>query len=61
MVDNNKLAETCIEHLHKYSGIRVIGRLKQVEWTDRDEYGGYINRSKIIIIAEYIEFKPEVK
>ena len=38
-------------------GIRVVGRLKQSRWTDGDGK----ECSKVIVIAEHIEFKPFVK
>ena len=34
--------------------VRVVGRLKQNRW--KDETGNY--QSKIVVICEYIEFKP---
>ena len=35
-------------------GVRVVGRLKQEKWWDGDD----IQRSKIVVICEHIEFKP---
>ena len=43
--------EKCAE---KDRGVRIIGRLKQKRWTDAS---GKIC-SKIVVIAEHIEFKP---
>jgi len=48
------LAESCLKHLCKGRGVRVVGRLKQDRWIDDDEK----NRSRIKIIAEHVEFKP---
>lgn len=48
------LAERCAD-LSKGRGIRAVGRLKQERWTDADGK----NRSKIKIVAEHIEFKPQ--
>ncbi len=48
-----RIAETNNQHLSKGRGIRVVGRLKQDRW----EQDGY-SRSKVIIVAEHIEFKP---
>ena len=50
----SKLAERCGAELSKGRGVRVVGRLKQERWTD--EKGN--PRSKVIIIAEHVEFRP---
>jgi single-strand DNA-binding protein len=50
-----KLAESCGEHLKKGRGVRVVGRLKQDRWTDADGK----NHSKVKIVGEHVEFKPE--
>ena len=51
----SKLAESCKENLHKGRGVRVVGRLKQDRWQDTEGKP----HSKIKIIAEHIEFKPD--
>jgi single-strand DNA-binding protein len=50
-----KLAESAGNLGHKGRGVRVVGRLKQERWTDRDGK----NQSRVLIIAEHIEFRPE--
>ncbi|HVP17640.1 MAG TPA: hypothetical protein VMU36_01500 [Spirochaetia bacterium] len=35
----------------------MVGRLKQDRWTDSDGKP----RSRIIVIAEHVEFKPQIK
>ena len=50
-----KLATVCAEHLTKGRGIRVVGRIKQERWEDPDGNA----RSKVVIIAEQVEFQPE--
>ncbi len=50
-----RLAEVCGEYLKKGRGVRVVGRLKQDRWTDPEGKG----RSKIYIMAEHVEFKPQ--
>jgi single-strand DNA-binding protein len=50
-----RLAEVCGEYLKKGRGVRVVGRLKQDRWTDADGKG----HSKISIVAEHVEFKPQ--
>ena len=45
----------CHEHLTKGRGIRVVGRIKQERWEDPDGNA----RSKVVIIAEQVEFQPE--
>ncbi|MDR1903001.1 MAG: single-stranded DNA-binding protein [Treponema sp.] len=53
----NKLAENCYNLGHKGRGVRVVGRLKQDRWVGSDGK----NHSKITIVAEHVEFKPEFK
>jgi len=52
-----KLAENCAAHLKKGRGIRVVGRIKQERWTDKDGKA----RSAVKVVAESVEFKPERK
>lgn len=52
-----KLAETCGISAHKGRGIRVVGRLRQDRWND----GESKPHSKVVIVAEHIEFRPELK
>ncbi len=52
-----RLAEVCGEYLKKGRGVRVVGHLKQDRWADADGK----NRSKVYIIAEHVEFKPQLK
>lgn len=52
-----KLAETCGQQLRKGRGVRVVGRLKQERWTGNDGKP----YAKIKIVAEHVEFKPELK
>jgi single-strand DNA-binding protein len=51
----SKLAETCAENLKKGRGVRVVGRLKQDRWSDAEGK----NHSRIKIIGDHVEFKPE--
>ena len=53
----SRLAETCGEYLHKGRGVRIVGRLKQERWQDKDGNP----RSRVKIVAEHVEFKPEFK
>ena len=53
----SRLAEVCGEYLKKGRGVRVVGRLKQDRWTSPEGQG----RSKVIIVAEHVEFKPQLK
>jgi single-strand DNA-binding protein len=52
-----RLAEVCGEYLKKGRGVRVVGRLKQDRWTDPDGKP----RSRVEIVAEHVEFKPQIK
>lgn len=51
----SKLAETCRDRLKKGSGVRIVGRLKQDRWTDADGK----HHSRVKIVAEHVEIKPE--
>jgi len=37
--------------------VRVVGRLKQDRWTDADGRP----RSRVLIVAEHVEFKPQLR
>lgn len=50
----NRIAETCSQYLTKGRGVRIVGRLKQERWQQNGQ-----NRSKIIILIEHVEFKPQ--
>jgi len=52
-----RLAEVCGEYLKKGRGVRVVGRLKQDRWTDPDGKP----HSRVEIVAEHVEFKPQLK
>jgi single-strand DNA-binding protein len=52
-----KLAESCYNLGHKGRGVRVVGRLKQERWIGSDGRA----RSKVTIVAEHVEFRPEFK
>ena len=53
-----RLAEVCNEFLKKGRGVRIEGRLKQDRWQDPEDGK---NRSKVHIIADKVEFKPQFK
>ena len=53
----SRLAEACGEYLVKGRGVRIVGRLKQ----DRREDAEGNMRSKIQIVAEHVELKPQPK
>jgi single-strand DNA-binding protein len=52
-----KLADQANSMGHKGRGVRVVGRLKQERWQDRDGKA----QSKVVIVAEHAEFRPEFK
>ncbi len=52
-----KLADTCNNLGKKGRGVRVVGRLKQDRWTGNDGKP----HSRISIVAEHVEFRPEFK
>lgn len=51
-----KTAENCAEFLKKGRGVRIVGRLRQDRWESKGS-----KHSKIIIVAEHVEFKPLFK
>jgi single-strand DNA-binding protein len=51
----SQLAEKSRSYGHKGRGVRVVGRLRQSRWNDTDGKA----RSRIYIVAEHIEFRPE--
>jgi single-strand DNA-binding protein len=53
----SQLAEKCKSLGRQGRGVRVVGRLKQGRWTDTDGKA----KSRVSIIAEHIEFRPEAK
>jgi single-strand DNA-binding protein len=53
----SRLAEVCGEYLKKGRGVRVVGRLKQDRWSSPEGQP----RSKVSIVAEHVEFKPQLK
>lgn len=53
----SKLAESCGSVGRKGRGVRVVGRLKQDRWTGADGK----QHSKVKIVAEHVEFRPEFK
>jgi single-strand DNA-binding protein len=52
-----KLAEAVGAKGKKGRGCRVVGRLKQERWNDKEGKA----RSRIIIVAEHVDFMPEFK
>jgi single-strand DNA-binding protein len=53
----SRLAEVCGEYLKKGRGVRVVSRLKQDRWTSPEGQP----RSKVSIVAEHVELKPQAK
>jgi len=53
----SKLAENVGNLGQKGRGVRVVGRLKQERWQDREGKA----QSKVIIVAEHVEFRPDFK
>jgi single-strand DNA-binding protein len=52
-----RLADTCNNLGKKGRGVRVVGRLKQDRWRGSDGKP----RSRVSIVAEHVEFRPEFK
>jgi single-strand DNA-binding protein len=53
----SKLADQCYSLGRRGRGVRVVGRLKQDRWNSADGKP----HSKVSIIAEHVEFRPEFK
>ena len=53
-ITHGKLASVCAQHLSKGRGVRLVGRIKQERWEDADGN----TRSKVVIVAEHVEFQP---
>ncbi|MDR0443372.1 MAG: single-stranded DNA-binding protein [Treponema sp.] len=53
----SRLADACYNKGRKGRGIRVVGRLKQDRWNGTDGKP----HSRITIVAEHVEFRPEFK
>ena len=51
----NKTADLCLKTLSKGRGVRVVGRLKQDRWTDKEGR----NHSRIKLVGENVEFKTK--
>jgi len=52
-----KLAENCYTKGKKGRGVRVVGRLKENRWNGIDGKP----HSRVSIVAEHVEFRPEFK
>ncbi|MEA1876828.1 MAG: single-stranded DNA-binding protein [Bacteroidota bacterium] len=48
------LADNCAQYLMKGRGVRVVGRIDQDKWIDKNNN----NRTKLKIVGEHVEFKP---
>jgi single-strand DNA-binding protein len=53
----SKIAESCFSLGHKGRGVKVVGRLKQDRWSGSDGK----QRSKVMIVAEHVEFRPDFR
>jgi single-strand DNA-binding protein len=51
-----KLADSCGIQLKKGRGVRIVGRLRQ----ELEDFDGK-NVSRVYVVAEHVEFKPEAK
>jgi single-strand DNA-binding protein len=49
------LAEGCLTYLQKGRGVRVVGRLRQERWNDKEGQ----SHERIVVVAEHVEFKPD--
>lgn len=49
----NKTAKLCLKTLAKGRGVRIVGRLKQERWADKEGR----QHSRVKVIGEYVELK----
>ena len=49
----SKLAQRCGDELEKGRGVRVVGRLKQDRWNDKEGNP----RARVKIVADHVEFR----
>ena len=49
------LGKNCLSYLTKGRGVRVVGRLRQDRWNDKD--GAY--RERISVVAEHVEIRRD--
>jgi len=52
-----RLAEVCGDKGRKGQGVRIVGRLRQDRWINSSGD----NRSRIVVVAEHVEFRPQIK
>ena len=52
-----KLADRVSDQGHKGRGVKVVGRLKQDRWQNSEGK----TQSKVVIVAEHVEFRPDFK
>ena len=53
----SRLAEACYTKGRKGRGVRVVGRLKEDRWNGSDGK----THSRVSIVAEHVEFRPDFK
>lgn len=51
----NRTAELCLKTLEKGRGVRVVGRLKQDRWSDKNG----VSHAKVKVVGETVEFKTK--
>jgi len=51
----NKTAELCLKTLSKGRGVRIVGRLKQDRWADKEGRA----HSRVKVVGENVEFKTK--
>jgi len=52
-----RLAENCSTYLSKGREVRVVGRLRQERWTDKEGN----NRDRFVVVADHVEFRGDRK
>jgi len=52
-----RLAENCSNYLSKGREVRVVGRLRQERWIDKEGN----NRDRFVVVADHVEFRGDRK
>jgi len=52
-----RLGENCATYLTKGREVRIVGRLRQERWSDKEGN----NRDRFIVVADHVEFRGERK
>lgn len=52
-----RIADYCSQKLKKGMQVRIVGRIRQETWTDKEG----ASRSRLVVIADHVEYRPDAK